>query len=182
MPKFTHAHVFAISAVVLTAACAHLRGSSKPERPSDANLAAILLAANNTDVSYAQLVPSRAQSQSVKDFAQMMLTDHTLVNKRANDLFAAINLTPEENVMSLDLRDESAAKRDTLRELEGRAFDSTYMANEVSYHTKLLAAIDSVLLPNARNPRLRQLIGAIRPAVASHLSRAQQVRATLAAR
>src|SRR5512146_3047596 len=108
-----------------------------------------------------------------------MLTDHNLVNKRVNELLAAISLSPEDDITSLDLRDESAAKRDTLRELNGRAFDSTYMANEVSYHTKLLAAIDGVLLPNARNPRLKQLIGGVRPAVAAHLEHAQTVSKSL---
>lgn len=182
MPKFSRVRSLAIGTVILTAACARLHGSAKPEPPSDANVAAILLAANNTDISYAQLVPARAQSPGVKSFAQIMLTDHTVVNKRVNELLAAIDLTPEDDVTSLDLRDESAAKRDTLRELAGRAFDSTYMANEVSYHTKLLAAIDGVLLPNTRNTRLRDMIAKARPLVAAHLEHAQQVRAGLSAK
>lgn len=150
--------------------------------PTDANIAAILLAANNTDISYARLAPSRAQNQQVKDFAQQMLTDHTAVNQAVMDLLNRINLNPQDNTTSLDFRDESATKRDILRELDGRAFDTTYMANEVSYHTKLLAEIDNVLLPDARDARLKQTISSIRPAVASHLSHAQRVRAALTGR
>lgn len=179
MPKYSRVRVLAIAGLIAFAACARLHSSSKPEPPSDANIAAILLAANNTDISYAELVPAHAQSPAVKDFAQRMLTDHNLVNKRVNELLAAISLSPEDDITSLDLRDESAAKRDTLRELNGRAFDSTYMANEVSYHTKLLAAIDGVLLPNARNPRLKQLIAGVRPAVAAHLEHAHTVSKSL---
>ena len=106
-----------------------------------------------------------------------MLTDHTAVNQTVTDLFNTINLTPEDNVTSLDFRDESAAKRDILRELSGRAFDTTYMSNEVSYHTKLLAAIDQTLAPSARNQQLARTINAIRGAVAAHLEHANTVRA-----
>src|SRR6266700_2375721 len=35
---------------------------------NDANIAAIILASNNTDISYARLVPSRAQRADVKEF------------------------------------------------------------------------------------------------------------------
>ena len=46
---------------------------------SEANVVAIILAANNTDLSYARLVPARSRSSEVKAFAQRMLTDHALL-------------------------------------------------------------------------------------------------------
>jgi putative membrane protein len=183
---------FAIAMLTAGAGCAHWhRSSSMPsspiqaspprpaDAPSDANIAAILLAANNTDISYAKLAPTRARSAAVKDFASRMLADHTGVNKLVNDVLASTGITPEDDIASLDFRDESSAKRDILRELEGHAFDSTYMDNEVTYHTKLLAALDNVLIPDARNAQMKQLLGNIRPAVAAHLAHAQQVRAGL---
>ena len=142
----------------------------------------MVLAANNTDISYARLVPSRAQTPAVKEYATQMLADNNGVNRVMNDLLARINLNPEDNAASLSFRDESAARRDQLRATEARAFDATYMANEVTYHTKLLASIDNTLLPSARSPELRQLLTSIRPAVAAHLAHAQQLQAGLAAR
>src|SRR6059058_5359106 len=47
-------------------------------RISEGNIVAIILAANNTDLSYARLAPSRARSAAVKTFAQRMTTDHTI--------------------------------------------------------------------------------------------------------
>jgi putative membrane protein len=147
--------------------------------PTDGEIMAILLAANNTDISYAKLAPTRAQSQAVKDFALRMFNDHSGVNTVVNDLISSANTTPVESKTSLDFRDESAMKRDLMRELSGRAFDTTYMSNEISYHTRLLASIDGTLLPAARDTQLRQLITNFRPAVAAHLAHAQQVRAAL---
>jgi putative membrane protein len=160
-------------------ACSRLPWGHSDQGPSDANIAAIMLAANNTDISYAKLAPARASSPAIRDFAARMLTDHSAVNTSLNDLMNRINLTPEENTTSLDFRDESTTKRDLMRELEGHAFDSTYIANEVTYHTKLLASLDNVLIPNADNPQLKSALMQIRPAVAAHLAHAQRVQSAL---
>jgi len=148
----------------------------------DANVAALVLALNNTDISYARLVPARAQRDDVKQFAERMLTDHTGVNGLVTDLLRTLDIGAVDNVMSLDMRDESANNRDILRELSGFAFDSAYIENEVSYHRKFLAAIDNVMLPGARNPELKTLIVSIRPAVAAHLAHAEQTRANVLAK
>jgi putative membrane protein len=146
---------------------------------ADANIAAMVLASNNTDISYARLVPSRAERADIKEFAKRMLTDHTAVNGLLNDLLTKLDLTPEDNVTSLDLRDESANKRDLMRELNGYAFDSTYIENEVAYHRKFLASLDNVMIPRARASELRVLLTTVRPAVAAHLAHAEQVRANV---
>lgn len=145
----------------------------------DPNIAAMVLASNNTDISYARLVPARAQHADVKKFAERMLTDHNGVNALIHDLIRKVDLVPEDNEMSLDMRDESANKRDILRELSGFKFDSTYMENEVSYHRNFLSSIDNVMLPGVRNAVLRDLLNTLRPAVAAHLAHAEQVRATV---
>jgi putative membrane protein len=153
--------------------------SAGTPRLSDANVIAVILAANNTDLSYARLVPARARSADVKAFAQRMTTDHTLLNARAADIAQRGNIAAEEHPLSLDFRDRSAARRDVLRELEGAKFDSTYIANEVQYHTELLGALDNVLYPNARSVELKEFVNNLRPAVSAHLAHAEQLRAAL---
>lgn len=148
----------------------------------DANIAAMLLAANNTDISYARLVPSRALRDDVRQFAERMLTDHIGVNALLNETLARIDIAPDDNLASLDMRDESAARRDAMRDLSGFAFDSAYITNEVSYHQRFLAAIDHVMLPAVRNAELRSLLTSMRPAVAAHLAHAEQVWANVMAR
>jgi putative membrane protein len=177
--------VVALTAGLVASGCFLVKPAPELRRQgelTDANIAAIVLAANYTDISYASLAPTHAERQDVKDFAQRMYTDHTGVNQLVNDLLAKLGLTPVDNETSLDFRDESAAHRDTLRELSGYAFDSTYIENEVRYHTRFLASIDSVLLPKARNADLRALLTSVRPAVAAHLAHAEQVRANVVAK
>ena len=151
-------------------------------RFSDANIGAMVLALNNTDISYARLVPARSTRNDVRQFAERMLTDHTGVNQLVSSLLTRLDVAPEDNIASLDMRDESAEKRDLMRNLTGFAFDSTYAENEVSYHRKFLAQIDDVLLPSARSADLRTLLTSVRPAVASHLAHAEQLRADVLAK
>jgi putative membrane protein len=141
----------------------------------------MFLAANNTDISYAQvaLSPGHASTEPVLSFAKRMLSDHAGLNQAATQVLAKTNIVAEDNIASLDFRDESAARRDTLREQHGAQFDSTYMANEVRYHAKLLTVLDSVLIPSAKNADLRSLLTGVRPAVAAHLEHAQRVQAGL---
>lgn len=156
-----------------------------PERVGDlgdANIAAMLLAQNNTDISYARLVPSRAQRDDVRQFAQRMLTDHLGVNALLTETLAKIEMAPEDNLASLDLRDESATRRDAMRNLTGFAFDSAYITNEVSFHQRFLASLDKLMLPRVRNDELESVLNSVRPAVAAHLAHAEQVWANVMAR
>ena len=147
---------------------------------SQSNVIAIILAANNTDLSYARLVPARASNPEVKAFAQRMLTDHTLLNTRIMDISTRDRITAEDNETSLDFRDHSATRRDVLRELEGARFDSAYIANEIQYHQEFLDAISSSLIPSTKPGELRDFVTNLRPAVSAHLAHAEQIRATLA--
>jgi putative membrane protein len=159
------------------AASPHRADATRKRRlPTDANVAGILLAAGNTDLSYARLAVTRAQSPAVKAFADRMLRDNDNINHLVLDLSAAIDLFPTECQTSLDYRDQSAALRDVLRDLHGHDFDITYITNEVAHHKQLLASIDSVLVPVSRNAKLKQFVSNLRPAIAAQLAQAEEIR------
>jgi putative membrane protein len=135
--------------------------------------------ANNADIMYAELALAKSRTPAVREFATMTKRDHESVNEAAVALVTRLGVTPVDNTLSFDLRDDAETKRLTLRDFEGFAFDSAYAANEVTYHTTVLGAIDAVLIPGARNTELRDLLIAVRPAVAAHLTHAQTLAASL---
>jgi len=45
--------------------------------PNDAQIAAIVVTANQVDIDAGKLAQSRSQSKDVKQFAQQMITDHS---------------------------------------------------------------------------------------------------------
>lgn len=140
---------------------------------TDANIAAIVVAANNADIKYADLALAKSQDADIRKFAMMTKMDHESVNKAAIGLVTRLKVTPVDNQRSFDLRDDAEAKRLLFRDLEGFAFDSAYIVNEVSYHKTLLAAIDDALIPSAKNAELKALLVSVRPAVAAHLDHAE---------
>lgn len=146
-----------------------------PAALSDANIAAIVVAANNADILYADLALAKSKDAEVREFATMVKKDHESVNQAAVALVTRLKVTPVDNQVSFDLRDDAETKRLTFRDLEGFAFDSTYAANEVAYHKTVLGAIDQALIPSAQNAELKALLVQVRPAVAAHLEHAESL-------
>lgn len=155
------------------------RQVARTERISDANIAAIVLAANNADIAYANMALSKAASAGVRAFAQTMINDHGGVNQAAVDLVTRLGVTPVENSVSLDLRDNAEVIRDKLRDKEAGEFDREYMDNEIEYHNSLLKTMDDMLLPSALNGELRTLLRNTRLAVTAHLEHARAIRSSL---
>lgn len=148
-------------------------GGSAASGLTDANIAAIVVAANNADILYADLALAKTQDMEVRQFATMVKMDHQSVNEAAGALLKKLGVTPVDNSVSFDLRDDADTKRLILRDFEGAVFDSAYAANEVSYHTTVLGAIDGALIPSAKNSELKALLVQVRPAVAAHLEHAE---------
>jgi putative membrane protein len=146
-----------------------------PSGLTDANIAAIVVAANNADILYADMALAKSQDTEVRGFATMVKSDHESVNRAAVELVTRLKVTPVDNQVSFDLRDDAETKRLRLRDLEGFAFDSAYAVNEVSYHTTVLGAIDAALIPSAQNAELKALLIQVRPAVEAHLGHAKQL-------
>lgn len=143
---------------------------------TDANIAAIVVAANEADIGYGRLAAARSSNARVKQFADQMQKDHGGVNTLATQLVTRLRLTPQDNAVSLDLRDQAEAVRDTLRELDGPELDRFYAENEVRYHASLLETIEGTLVPSARNAELRALLEQVVPTVRAHFKLALLLR------
>jgi putative membrane protein len=167
---------FAILAVAaVSSACMRRAPETPAPAISDANIAAIVVTANTIDIQYADMALAKSQTAAVREFAEMVKKDHQSVNEAAGALVSRLGVTPEMNTVAFDLRDDAEVKRLTLRDFEGAAFDSAYAANEVTYHTTVLGAIDNALIPSAQNAELKALLVAVRPAVAAHLEHAREL-------
>jgi putative membrane protein len=147
--------------------------------PNDAQIAAIVVAANSVDVQAGELAKARAGNPDVKQFAQLMINDHTGVNQQAVELVTRHKVTPEENDTSRSLTQSGAATRTRLKGLKGKAFDKAYVDNEVAYHETVLGALDKTLIPSASNGELKALLVKVRPAFVMHLEHARTMQASL---
>jgi putative membrane protein len=154
--------------------------SAVPARTlTDAEIAAVVVAANSIDVSYGEIARERASDERVKQFAETMITDHTAVNESAVELVARLGVTPEENDVSRSLQASAEDTRAQLRSKTGKEFDIAYIRNEVEYHRAVLDALDSLLIPDATNAELRETLVSVRPAFLAHLRHAESLQQAL---
>jgi putative membrane protein len=166
----------AAALLILAPAMAFAQGKA----PSDPQIAGIVVTANQIDIDAGKLAKSRSQTKEVQDFAQLMITDHTAVNKQASALAKKLGVKPEDSDTSRSLKKAAADAAKKLKGLKGAAFDKAYVDNEVAYHQQVLDAIDKVLIPSARNDELKGLITKVRPAIAAHLEHAKHLQGSLA--
>jgi putative membrane protein len=165
------------------------RGSAASERGksasatvvavTDAQIAAIVVAANSVDIEAGKLAQSKTKNKKVREFADSMVRDHTAVNKAAVELVTRLGVTPEENDTSRSLTSSGEQTRARLNALSGKAFDRAYIDNEVAYHKLVISAIDSTLIPSAQNAELKQTLVSVRPSFIAHLQHAEQLQASL---
>ena len=146
---------------------------------SDPEVAHVAVTANNIDIDAAKFAQTRTQNPAVKQFAATMITDHTAVNAQAAALATKLGVTPADNAVSQSLESGAKQAHATLEPLHGAAFDRAYIDREVGYHQAVLDAIDKLLIPTTENAELRKLLVDVRPAVATHLEHAKQLKARL---
>ncbi|AXF25446.1 hypothetical protein CUJ89_33795 [Burkholderia pyrrocinia] len=147
--------------------------------PTDPQIAAIVVTANQVDIDAGKLAESKTHSKDVKAFAQRMITDHTGVNQAATDLVHKLGVTPEANATSQSLQQGGDANLANLKTLSGKGFDQAYIDHEVTYHESVIDALDKTLIPNAKNAELKALLVKVRPAFVAHLDHAKRLQATL---
>ncbi|HXW73251.1 MAG TPA: DUF4142 domain-containing protein [Steroidobacteraceae bacterium] len=147
--------------------------------PTDPQIAAIVVTANQVDIDAGKLAKTRAQAQEVQAFAQRMITDHSAVNKSATELVQKLHVTPQPNPTSESLQKGGDQNLATLKGLTGSAFDKAYIDHEVAYHEAVLQAMDKTLIPSAQNGELKALLVKVRPAFVDHLDHAKQLQAQL---
>lgn len=146
---------------------------------NDAQIAAIVVTANQVDIDAGKLAETRGSSQQIKDFGKQMATDHAGVNKQAVDLVTRLKVKPEDNPTAQSLKQGGLDNVKSLSTLSGAAFDKAYIAHEVAYHQAVLDAVDKTLIPGATNADLKALLVKVRPAFQAHLDHAKMVQSAI---
>jgi putative membrane protein len=87
-----------------------------------------------------------------------MVRDHTAVNDQALALVKKLSVTPQDNDTRKALVKQADGKQAELAKLDGAAFDKAYADNEVAYHKAVDNALETVLIPDASNAELKDLL------------------------
>lgn len=143
--------------------------STSAQGVNDAQIASIVVTANQVDIDAGKVAAARTTNADVKVFAQLMVTDHTGVNKAATDLVTKLKVTPQDNPTSQDLKSGGEKNLAHLQALKGAAFDKAYVDHEVAYHQQVIDALDKTLIPDATNAELKALVCSFHPTMKAML-------------
>ena len=145
------------------------------DAPTDPQIAHIAYTAGNIDIAAAKQALSKTHSKTVRSFAREMVRDHTAVNKKALALVKKLHVTPQDNPTSQSLSSGAEAEHAKLAKMRGAAFDREYINNEVAYHKTVNGALESTLIPNAKNGELKSLLQTGLTLFREHQAHAEQV-------
>jgi putative membrane protein len=164
-----------VSALVVAGLLLFPFSNVSAEVVNDAQIASIVVTANQVDIDAGKLARSRSTTDEVKVFAELMITDHTSVNKSATDLVVKLKVSPQNNPTSQSLKSGGDKNLAHLKTLKGAAFDKAYVDHEVAYHQQVIDALDKTLIPGATNSELKALLIKVRPAFVAHLEHAKRL-------
>ena len=128
---------------------------------------------NAGEVRLAELALKNADSQDVKDYAQMMITDHSKANDELSQIAKNHNIDFPPAPPAADVEMSK-----TLLDLKGAEFDKKYMGEVVTGHTNQLAAYKKAK-GEVKDHLLKAYVDGTEPTVAEHLKKAKQIDAKL---
>ena len=164
---------------LVTATLLLVASGALAQAPSDAQIAGIVVTANQVDIDAGKLAQKMSKNNEVKAFAKQMVTDHSGVNKQATALVKKLKVTPADSDTSESLKSGGDANIAKLKTLKGAQFDKAYVDNEVGYHRAVIDALDKTLIPSAQNAELKDTLVKVRPAFIAHLEHAKHIQASL---
>lgn len=153
---------------------------AKAERAlNDSEIFAVETAANEGEIQMAELARKSARSQQVKNFAQMMITDHRNAQNRAKQIAQKAKITATDNEVSNQLKSDVQSMMSDLKGQKGSDFDRMYIDDQVKAHRSVLEAVDNRLMPNVSNSDMKTHLTEFRSTISNHLTKAEDIQSKL---
>jgi putative membrane protein len=125
------------------------------------------------EVDLGKLAQEKASDPGVKDFAAMMVKDHSAANEQLESLASSKNIKlPSGPGTSAD------AERLKLKALSGAHFDKDYVANQVKAHKATVEMLQKEIA-SGQDADAKAFAQKVLPTVQAHLSAAQKLASTL---
>jgi putative membrane protein len=121
------------------------------------------------EIESSRLAATQASSASVKKFATQMITAHTASTAKLKSTVAGMNppVTPDDALAA-----DQQQKLDSLKGLNGTAFDTAYVSAQVEAHQKTLDTLKNYAA-SGDNAALKSFASGLMPTVAAHLNLAK---------
>ena len=125
------------------------------------------------EVALGKLALSKSSNAKIKDFANMMVTDHGKANDELKGIAQTKNIT-----LPATLDAEHQAKSDSLSKLSGKDFDKAYVAAMVEGHQKTLSLMQDEA-SGGKDNELKAFAAKTAPVVKMHLDAITKIQSSM---
>ena len=140
----------------------------------DADIFAAMTASDATEITLGQLGADSATNADVKQFAQMMVTDHKAMSEQMHQIAEQLNIVSQSGDRAENTIDDSDDWADDLKGKTGRDFDQKFMDIMVESHENTLKMLEKAA-SSTTTAQLTEAINNARTKVQSHLDQAKQI-------
>jgi putative membrane protein len=160
--------------ILLTVCCialgsAPVLGQKKAEEPmTDQQFVDFAGQTDMVEINLGKLAQDSASSQAVKDYAQMLIDDHSKDFNQLYDVAHQANLTRPDAIDA----EHNKMMIDPFQKLKGAAFDHHYIQEMVTGHTKAIAVYKKEAA-DAQNPAVKTYAENALPVLEKHLDGAK---------
>lgn len=141
---------------------------------SSPDMAAVLFAANQGEIDQATMAYGKLMDSGVKNFAQMMIDDHTKGLTNTTNIMAANKIVAHDAAKeAIEIRNKSKQLVTNFQTAQG-FIDRNYMVTQIEEHQQLLDLLDQKMIPSSRGDVLT-LMQTTRFTVQAHLDRAKAI-------
>lgn len=172
-------HMNILLGAATTVAMLFATGSAQAQALTDGQVLQLVSTVNDSEINLSQVAISKTQNQTVKDFAATMVAQHEANNVKIAAVEVKTGITREETEASRDLKKRGDDATEALKSAKDADFDRAYIDGQVILHQEFLTALDSILIPAAKNADVLAHLQGTRADTEAHLNNAKQIQASL---
>jgi putative membrane protein len=149
--------------------------TSQPIKADEESASFMVKAADGgmTEVQLGQLAQNKAVGAKVKNFASMMVQDHSAANDQVKGLARQRNVTLPDSIS-----DDNKKKVNDLSKKTGKAFDKAYMDDMVKGHESTVDLFEKSA-DKVNDSEVKTFINNMLPKIKMHLDSARAIRKSL---
>jgi len=148
---------------------ARVDASSMKKMSKDQKFAMKVADMNNFEIQAGQLAAEKAQSDDIKQLAQMTVKDHTQAQQRLQQIAQQKNMQFSQQLMPVH-----QAMLNELSQMDGKDFEKAYLYGQVAGHTKAALKLRDAQT-ELQDQDLKAYAAEIQPKIQMHLKHAQRL-------
>ena len=121
------------------------------------------------EVDLGKLAAQKASDPKLRDFASMMVKDHSEANQELKTLAASKNISLPEHVSA-----SQVAGKTKLHALQGESFDKSYIKSQVAAHKDTVKLLNKEI-ESGQDPDAKAFAQKVLPTVDSHLKQITEI-------